>query len=232
MRLRHRFHSGCGLLVFFLLFVLGATHLWFVYRGLPWNLLPLDTEGTQWAIVIGIAMAQYADDHGGKYPEGKSSTEVFQKLLDGKYLADSYYFWLPLRGKVEGIRGQKLKPENVCFDVTCCISRDDPDDLPIVFATGCKVTYAPGSAAIPLVNPFPQYGPGTWYQWWCNEPESTTDLKREQGICVYYKSKRATCLPLTSSANSDGTILNFIPPDFDAKGKSYRQLTPDGTLSP
>jgi len=30
----------------------------------------------------------------------------------------------------------------------------------------------------------------------------------------------------------DGTIPNFIPADFDPKGKVYRQLTPDGELPP
>lgn len=220
----------CGpiLLLLFIVLCTPLISLLFTHGGI---LMPMDTQGREWARVIGIAMTQYADDHDGKYPTGESSTEVFQKLLDGKYLTDSYYFWLPLQGKVRGIRGQKLKPENVCFDVTCCVSRDDSNDLPIVFTTGCKVTYAPGSAAIPLLKPFPQYvqPQNTWFQWSGIEPKRTYDFTREQGICVYYKSKYTTCLSL---ANSDSTILNFIPPDFDSKSKSYRQLTPDGTLSP
>lgn len=197
-------------------------------------LMPMDTQGRQWAMVIGTAMTEYANRHGGKYPDGKSSTEVFQKLLDGRYLTDSYYFWLPLHGKVRGIRGQKLKPENVCFDVTSSVSSDDPDNLPIVFTTGCKATYAPGSSAIPLVKPFPQYvqPQDTWYQWWNIKPKRTYDFTREQGMSVYYKSKKTTLLPLTSSDTSDGAIPNFIPADFDPKGKTYRQLTPDGALTP
>jgi len=222
----------CGPILLFLVIILGATHIFLFDRG--GMLMPMDTQGRQWAKVIGIAMTQYADDHGGKYPAGESSTEVFQKLLDGRYLTDSYYFWLPLQGKVRGIRGQKLKPENVCFDVTCCVSRDDPENLPIVFTTGCKVTYTPGSAAIPLVKPFPQYVQPhvTWGQWLGIEAKRTYDFTREQGMCVYYKNKHATCLPLTSSVNSDVSISDFVPLDFDSKGKSYRQLTPDGTPSP
>jgi hypothetical protein len=33
-------------------------------------------------------------------------------------------------------------------------------------------------------------------------------------------------------ASPDGSIPNFIPADFDPKGKTYRQLTPDGELPP
>ena len=222
----------CGVLLLFLFIVLCTPFIsLFKLGGI---LMPMDTQGREWATVIGIAMTQYADDHDGKYPNGESSTEVFQKLLDGRYLTDSYYFWLPLQGKVRGIRGQKLKPENVCFDVTCCVSRDDPENLPIVFTTGCKVNYAPGSAAIPLLKPFPQYiqPQNTWFQWSGIEPKRTYDFTREQGMCVYYKNKYTTCLPLISSVNSDITIPNFIPLDFDSKGKSYRQLAPGGPLSP
>jgi hypothetical protein len=35
---------------------------------------------------------------------------------------------------------------------------------------------------------------------------------------------------LTLSDNSNASIRNFVPADFDAKGKTYRQLTPDGPL--
>ena len=37
---------------------------------------------------------------------------------------------------------------------------------------------------------------------------------------------------LGGKALSDGTIINFIPADFDPKGKIYVQLTPNGPLSP
>jgi len=37
-------------------------------------------------------------------------------------------------------------------------------------------------------------------------------------------------LTLSISGNSEDSIPNFVPADFDAKGKTYRQLTPDGPL--
>jgi hypothetical protein len=33
-----------------------------------------------------------------------------------------------------------------------------------------------------------------------------------------------------ATINPDGSMANFLPTDFDAKGKTYRQLTPDGPL--
>jgi hypothetical protein len=39
---------------------------------------------------------------------------------------------------------------------------------------------------------------------------------------VYYKNGDAHLL----SASANGSIPNFIPADFDPKGKTYRQLTP------
>jgi hypothetical protein len=70
---------------------------------------------------IGQMMFSYSTDNfqnSNAYPDGKSSTEVFQKLLDGNYAADPAIFYVPLPGKVKPIAGQKLKPENVCWDVT------------------------------------------------------------------------------------------------------------------
>ena len=37
-------------------------------------------------------------------------------------------------------------------------------------------------------------------------------------------------IDLNTTANPAGSIPHFIPPDFDPKGKTYRQLTPDGPL--
>jgi hypothetical protein len=48
---------------------------------------------------IGLAMYSYANDNGGNYPDGKSSTEVFQKLLDGGYATDPALFYLRLQAR-------------------------------------------------------------------------------------------------------------------------------------
>ena len=93
---------------------------------------------------IGLMMVAYANDNGA-YPDGKSSTEVFQKLLDGRYkwhagnyCVDPTIFYIGLPGKTKPVMGQKLKPENVCWDVTSGVDPRDPDRLPIVFLTATK----------------------------------------------------------------------------------------------
>jgi hypothetical protein len=151
---------------------------------------------------IGLCLLSYVTDNGGAYPDGKSSTEIFQKLLDGNYVTDPSFFYTPLPGKTKPVAGQKLKPENVCFDVTAGVDSDAPDGLPLVFTTGYKVTYAPGAAAVPLAKPYPP------------------------AIIVFYKDNSAKVL----IASPDGSIANFVPAGFDPKSKTYRQLTPDGPL--
>jgi len=114
-----------------------------------------------------------------------------------------------MEGKTKPV-SLRLKPENVCFDVTSPVDSSSPDGLPIVFSTGYKVNYVPGGAAVPLVKP--EY----------------------QGIAVCYKSNSASFLLLpfqpATAENPDGSIPNFVPADFDPQGKTYRQLTPDGVL--
>ncbi len=81
---------------------------------------------------IGQMMFSYATDNvqnGNAYPDGNSSTEVFQKLLDGGYATDPTLFYVPMPGKVEPVKGQKLKPENVSWDVTSGVSSNSPDGL-------------------------------------------------------------------------------------------------------
>jgi hypothetical protein len=154
---------------------------------------------------IGMMMFSYSTDHGGSYPDGNSSTEVFQKLIDGNYVTDPTIFYIPLPGKIKPLPGQKLKPENVCFDVTSGVDSDSTD-VPLVFVTGYKVTYAPGASAVPLAKPHPA------------------------GMIVFYKTDSAKVMLPAVVENSDGSISNFIPASFDPKGKTYRQLTPDGPL--
>src|ERR1700753_321458 len=51
-------------------------------------------EGVAQAGAIVKAMNAYAADHGGAYPGGGTSTEVFQKLLDGHYVSDPKTFFV------------------------------------------------------------------------------------------------------------------------------------------
>jgi hypothetical protein len=182
-------------------------------------------EKMQRSRAIGLAFFGYANDHNGTYPDGNSSTEVFQKLLDGGYISDPSIFYIPFPGKTKPVVGQKLKPDNVSWDVTCCADATTSDSLPLVFLTGYKITYAPGGAAVPIIKPFPPFTL-TWSEWWKGEAEPA----QNPGIIVCYKTTRVWVLRLDTTKNPDGTIPNFVPADFDAKGKTYRQLTPDGPL--
>jgi len=153
---------------------------------------------------IGIAMVTYANDHNGAYPGGNTSTEVFQKLLDGKYITDPSVFYLAMTGKTKPA-SDKLTAENVCFDVTSGVTSDSSGDLPVVFSTGYTVTYSPGAGATrdPGVQlPFP-------------------------GIVVAFKSNRAQWMGSPNyRVGPDGSIDQFIPATFDPGAKIYQQLKP------
>jgi hypothetical protein len=136
------------------------------------------------------------------------------------------FFYTPLSGKIEPIAGQKLKPENVCWDVTCCADSSASDLLPLVFLTGYKVTYAPGGSAVPIIKPYPPFT-CTWTEWWDG---GAAEPAQNPGIAVFYKGNNAMFKNLATPASLEDSIPNFIPPDFDPKGKTYRQLTPDGPL--
>src|SRR5271163_1205008 len=100
----------------------------------------------QTARVIGLSLFSYAGDHNGKYPVGSSSTDIFQQLIDQKYVTDPGMFYFAMPGKTKATT-DKLKPENVCFDVTNAVVSGDPDGLPVVFSTGYKIDYIQGGKA-------------------------------------------------------------------------------------
>ncbi len=218
--------KGCfGFLI--LIIILG-----FIGVQMPSGLREAPTSmAIQQSRTIALMLFAYSNDHGGEYPQGKSSTEVFQQLLDGNYCSDPAIFYLPLPGKTQPIAGKKLNPENVCYDVTKGVDENAPDGLPVIFITGYKVTYAPSGAALPLMKIAflsSKFHPRTWLGWWQNEPRDTY----VPGIAVCYKDLSAKFISLKTAVDANGTVPNFIPADFDAKGKTYRQLTPDGELPP
>jgi hypothetical protein len=155
---------------------------------------------------IRLAMEEYAHDHDQAFPDGTSSTEVFQKLVDGNYVVDPGIFYAELPGKNKGAAGQKLKPENVCFDVTGGVGRSAPADLPLVFLTGYRVTYAADGSAMPLGKPVYRVIAGS------------------------YTSTSADFMKLGTQSDPDGVVHHFIGPGFVGDGKAYRQLTPEGPL--
>ena len=148
-------------------------------------------------------MFQYSLDNDGKYPHGQSSTEVFQQLIDQSYVADPSVFYFPMPGKTKPT-SNKLKPENVCSDVTDGAQSGDPDNLPVVFTTGYKINYETdfghATLAYPLTKP------------------------ALPGIVVGFMNNSSSFVPATA----DGVLL--INSTFDSKGKTYRQLTPNGPL--
>ncbi len=169
----------------------------------------------QTSSAIGHLLNQYAVDHQGHYPEGKTSTEVFQRLIDEKYVTDPQIFYaryIDIPGKMKP-QSDQLKAENVSWDVTCCVDQSSPDGLPVVFLTGYKITYQAGASAAPLGSaPLPR----TWYQWAFGAPPTKPFI----AVCCKNMSARVKL------ADEDGSIPNFIPADFDPKGKVYRQLMP------
>jgi len=138
-------------------------------------------------------------------------------------------FYIPGDGKTRPVPGQKLKPENVCFDVTSGLLLDSSAGLPVVFLTGFRVTYAPGASAIPTTTRYPQFG-GDYRTWaeWSNNDWPMGDVG--PGIAVFYMGNNAMWKNLGTATNGEGSILSFISPDFKPDGRTYRQLTPDGAL--
>jgi hypothetical protein len=209
---------GCG----FALILLVLLFLWGICIG-PINSTHYAMESTamQTTRTLALAMFQYANDNNA-YPDGASSTEVFQKLMDGNYVSDPSVFYIPMWGKTPARAGAKLRPENVCFDVTSGIQMDSPDMLPIVFVTGFRMDYHKSGAATSLVRPFPCYhSRNSWFPW---------SYGPFGGLAVAYKKNNAWFRNGQAGPNGFGVVPNVIPADFDAHGKTYRQLTPEGVL--
>ena len=162
---------------------------------------------------IGLAMYSYANDHNQLYPDGTSSTEVFQQLLDGGYVTDPSIFYAPMDGKTPLTdTHKKLKPENVCWDVTGGVSGADAGQLPLVFLTGYRFAYAPGGGFTPL-TPFPRY----------------QHLTRDSGEATFFVNNSCAWM-VGPSQGSIYSLEHVLPADFNAHGKTYRQLTPEGVL--
>ena len=170
----------------------------------------------QHARMIYIAMAAYAADHHGNFPDAdeapagqsiltlggsgsspgaSTSTEVFQKLIDEKYVSDPAIFYIAMPGKVRPV-GNQLTADNVCFDVTAGLTSSAPNGLPIVFTTGFSVSYG-NSIRVTRdgVSPFP-------------------------GFIAVYTGKSGHFIKLNPGESA------VIGPLFNPFGEKYRQLKP------
>ena len=187
---------------------------------------PADSTATEMTRSIALALAQYAEAHGGKYPAGSSSTAVFQKLLDGNYVTDPATFYLVMPGKTPPT-GTHLEPQNVCYDVTAGVETGSPGDLPVVYVTGFRLEYQPGGHATSLTRPFPAYAysADAGMKWLTGG-----DLAPVCGLPVADKAGDAQFRQGQAGKDGYGVVANVVPPDFDARGNDYRQLTPAGPL--
>jgi hypothetical protein len=185
----------------------------------------MSADAMQTTRVLALAMFEYANDNNA-YPDGKSSTEVFQKLIDGNYVTDPGLFYAAMPGKTKSLTSH-LRPENVSYDVTSGIQMNSPDNLPIVFLTGFRIDYRPGGTAVSLIRPFPNLrgDASNWLQSLTGGP-----LEPVSGLPVTYKSNNLYFRVGQIGADGMGVVPNVIPPDFDARGQTYRQLTPEGVL--
>jgi hypothetical protein len=113
-------------------------------------------------------LVDYETEHGA-FPAGRTSTEIFQALVNANNLAssgktfedlagpmeqdekvhDTAIFYVDLPGKVLAT-SPKLNSENVCFDLTAPMSSTPVTGLPVVFVTGYKVNYIANGAATPI----------------------------------------------------------------------------------
>ena len=187
------------------------------------------SAGMQTAHAIGLALYSYASDNDQKYPDGASSTEVFQKLMDGGYVTDPEVFYIPMPGKTKPVAGAKLKPENISWDVTAPVELSAASkNLPVLFMTGYHIDYHPGGAATPIIKPFPRYWLDDSAQSWFTAMLGDSYRYRpSQGLAVFYDNNSAAFHPVDAGGY---VISNFVPLDFTPDGKTYRQLTPDGVL--
>ena len=213
-----------------MVFILIGLFLWsLILSDSPMGGVPKAPHG-MWTLTshqLALCLFQYANDNEGRYPRGKNSVEVCQKLIDGKYLSNPAIFYLPLKGKTKPLAGQPLKPENVCWDFTIRsdgsgLDASDPDSIPVVFLTGYKINYVAGGTALPVLKPYPAfvYDDGSWSPWWRGHPDPSP------GLAVAYKSNGAKFIFL----DSKGIAPNVMPTDFAANSNRYRQLTPNGPL--
>ncbi len=190
---------------------------------------PYSNGAMQNCRTIQLSMFQYSNDNDQLYPDGKSSTEIFQKLLDGKYLSDPAIVYLPMPGKVKPVPGERLKPENVCYDITGGVDASSSDLLPTVFITGYRVGYAPHGTAVPLIKPYPIFWlkHRTLSQWWNND---AVDANQEPGLAVAYKGNNTIFLKLPNPEAPGAAVPDFVPEKFEAQGQVYRQLGPEGVV--
>jgi hypothetical protein len=228
-RRRSKLWSNCGcaiIVMFFLVFLFGIA-----LGPIGGQRHYVESAAMQTTRTLALAMFQYANDNNGQYPDGASSTEVFQTLVDGQYISDPTILYVAMPGKVPAEKSAKLKPENVAYDVTGGVDAHSPDTVPIVFLTGFRMDYHAGASAVSLVKPFPMHRDpsNSWFSW---------SWETFDGLPVAYKSNNAffrtnfdpSHVGGKFTPDGYGIVPNVIDSGIDLHGQTYRQLTPEGVL--
>lgn len=173
------------------------------------------------AVMAREALRSYATKHEGKFPDGMSSTEVFQKLVDDGDI-DASYLYFPMPGK-EPATSRKLMPKNVCLDVTRGANGASPSWLPVVFSSGYRIDFKTGIATRVSPKYSVDYSArlATKYNYW---------FPNDEPLTVAYADGQTKMFPSTSyyvffrKEVSSFEIMPQRPQNANVSG--YRQLTP------
>jgi len=153
---------------------------------------------------LGLLMMQYALDHEGQFPDGTTSTEAFQKLINAGILTSPNMLVLSLSKKDPVEAPAALTAANVDFDVIAPMDQNDPDWIPLLISSGWKVTLEPGSVPV-LVD-----------------REAARAATGNPGMVVFRKGGSVEILSM-----EDLKAGKLIPADaIFPRGKTYRQLRP------
>ncbi len=109
---------------------------------------------------LAVALFQYSTDNNGVYPNGASSTEVFQKLYDGNYLVDPANLLLSKldRSYVSAAPPVHLPAHYPCWDTVTAGNRPldstDSTNTPLVISTGLgPYAFQSGTNAVVIAHP-------------------------------------------------------------------------------
>jgi hypothetical protein len=88
---------------------------------------------------LAIASFSYANDNNQTYPTGSTSTAIFQKLFEGKYLIQPADVFLTTKGgKFSKPEDEPLTRSNVSWDYVtesnAGLTDSDPADIPILYS--------------------------------------------------------------------------------------------------
>lgn len=155
---------------------------------------------------LGTILFTWASVHGFTYPDGASSTEVFQSLMDEGYLepkaAEDLLYIPGMPGKVPYPGTGPLKPVHVCWDLVAPVKDNANDKLPLVVSTGWELIFLPGAPAE------------------IRDKRLLDDPAAIKGLIIFRKGNSAEYIPQHEALNQP-----VMPEKMDLF-RNYRQLRP------